>query len=174
MMVIASLTNIINIEWAPFYLDNVRFGLIFYMLGALLKKTNLLTKLFNNWWLIIILFIIFAVSTYFNPEMVLMYKNQYGNYILFYLGSLSGIMFTILISNVISTKTKTLNNIFTYFGSNTLWFYIMQFYVLDAVDTIFWHLPISKYLGSACTFIFTMLIIIPVDKFVKKYVQKYI
>lgn len=110
-------------------------------------------------------------SSILNSDPVLMYKNLYGNYMLFYIGSFSGIAFICCIS--IWLENLTHGNILYYFG-DTLWLYLMQFYVLDIVISIVIRLPINMCIGSLIVFCITTVVLLPINELMKKYISPFI
>lgn len=168
---IAIFLNSIGINMLPFCLDNVRFSILFYYLGYLYQKY------FNdkegNVIKVILFGVILFLTTYFNPVSIMMHENSYGNYILFFFGSIFGILCLINISKLI-TNNKNFNKIFTFFGKNTLYYFTMQFICLDIVKKIFSYFEINNIMNSILVFIIVVMILIPINKFLDKKLTPFI
>ncbi len=169
LCVIAPILNKSKWSILPFCIDNAKFAIIFYIMGNVFNRYKIPEKLkelrkIERVVLAFVSGIILIVCTLYNNELVLMFQNQYGNYLLFYLGSFSGIFLMI----IISMGVKYLRNLFLYFG-DTLWFYLMQFYVLDFMISI--SIRVFKnhlYIGSVIVFLTTVICLIPINELMKR------
>ena len=172
MYIISILLNNIGCSYLPFCLDNVRFAIIFYYLGYIFKRYKIIENIEKKTVLyLIVSLLILIIATVFNKIPVMMHANIYGNYLLFIVGSISGIMFIILLSKLLS-KTK-ISKLFEYFGRDTLYYFTMQFMVLDCVKVIICKFINTNYIiQSILAFICTILILIPIDFIMKRYFSK--
>ena len=174
LLIIAPVTN--KVEWSmlPLSLDNVKFGMVFYIAGVCIKeledkKKFLWLKKYDASLVIIVSAMLLILCARFNYTPVLMYKNEYGNYCLFYFGAFVGIYLLCYVSQKIECLEGkcALKRTFTYFG-NTIWFYLMQFYVLDLVISIVIRINVNLFWGSILVFITTTLCLIPINSILKK------
>lgn len=169
LLILMPILNVASLSVLPWSLDNLKFGIIFYYAGFLSRRFNLFSYLKNKLCIISLMLLVF--SSILNSDPVLMYKNLYGNYMLFYIGSFSGIIFICYIS--IWLENLTHSNILYYFG-DTLWLYLMQFYVLDIVISVVIRLPINEYIGSLIVFCITTVVLLPINELMKKYISPFI
>ena len=103
-------------------------GAVFILIGEICKPwIDILTNrkaMVKDAAIIIITSLCVLLSVHFNYENVLMYLNQYGNYGWFILGSMSGIIMVIIISNFIyqtlSRNKRFLYQLVMWVGFNSL------------------------------------------------------
>lgn len=170
LCIISPLLNIPRLQVLPFCIDNVKFALIFYAAGYLFKISKMMDEIVKIKWKlfpVVLLCTTWLMCTYFNDSLVLMYKNQFGNYFLFYFGAFAGILLFVFIS----VSINNLKKLFLYFG-DTLWFFLMQFYVLDIFISVAIRVfENHAYIGSAFVFFGTVVCLIPINKFMKTYIE---
>lgn len=125
LMILGPLTNFHKYALLPLSMDNITFALIFYMAGEYIKEAEAKECCIQGMKYrkisIVILGLVVILCAYYNCGPVLMYKNIYGIYPLFYLGAFAGIFGICQVSHCIdsSNNCKGLRQLFTYFG-NTL------------------------------------------------------
>jgi len=122
LLAIFSVVGYLGSLYLPFRMlwgvDVAISGIVFYGLGALLKNKVRFEKLLKNknkLVIILLLLMINATTAFINIE-VDMNSNVLGNYFLFYISSISGIAWILLLSKEVIRKSKFLE----YFGKNSL------------------------------------------------------
>lgn len=179
MIIIAVSTNYKKISILPFCLDNVKFAIIFYYLGYLMRKYRVLGLIDSLKEVLVVslstaLFIIAFIFANVNFVAVHMYENVYGNYIYFFLGSICAILASFIL--VYKIREKHIDAFFGYFGKDTIYFFTMQFIVLDGVKYIIAHLSVGypviiSHLLHFISFPIVVLLLIPIDSLMKKYLS---
>lgn len=150
----------------PLYLHVVPQGMLFYAFGYWIKTIKLKDKEYfdlKGWYLISvpILVIIALINT---P--VVMYENEYGNILMFYVSSIVGI-YLILISSEVNKG----NRILKYCGFNSIIIYVVHFCIVQSVRGVVIRLPwnINESLSGWIVFIGTILMLIPIVWVCNKY-----
>jgi len=135
----------------PFSLGTAFVGMMFYFLGHELighiQKVRLspLLQLF-------LLILSTSIVTYFSVanERVYLYCNHYGNYLLFMVAALSGIMMMYTLTDFLS-KWMGNNKVIEYISRNTLTicgFHLMSYTLLKGVAVYVIGLPLEIFNGS--------------------------
>lgn len=172
-------TNYREISFLPFCLDNAKFALIFYYSGYLARKyraVRLLDSTGSMFSLVAasaLFCISFALATV-NQVSVYMYENIYGNYFYFFLGSLSGIFGSFILAYQI--RWNRIRTFLAYFGRDTLYFFAMQFIVLDMLNrVIMWLNPDNviavSHLLHLASFPAAILILVPINAAMRKHIS---
>lgn len=171
----ASLTNSASISYLPLCLDNAKFALIFFYFGvvmnSIIKKYKWSAETVHNKTLLfffvdVVLIILLVGITHHHGECVYMYINSYGNYFLFFAGAIIGIVALVLTSILI--ERVRISNIASFFGCETLYYYLMHFSYVYVVIRV-----VSKYiknpmLGTMLVFFIVCFTLIPTNYILKK------
>lgn len=166
MFIASIILNYFNINFMPFCLDNIRFAFLFYYLGYIFNNYKIFEKLNNNLYIIVFLLLL-IFSQLLNDSSILMHENIYGNYLYFFAGAICGIIFLIKISMYIAESF--ICNFFIYFGKNTLYFFTMQFIVLDCTKFVIRKINMNSSIQTLFTFIITILILTQVNYLCNKF-----
>lgn len=123
----------------PFGLNIVCISITFYYLGYLSKKkySSFQNVKFSNFLLVIIGCLHIAIGIFLNDR-VDMYKLVYGNYILFYMTSILGIIFWIRLAQLIAY-----NKMLNYVGQATLTILGTHYFVFSFLTIIKRYLKIT-------------------------------
>lgn len=112
----------IRLVWS---IDVAFTAIVFLGSGYLIRKINIINKINNKYIiLLLILNLIFGMS---NTE-VNMFSGIYGNYIFFYIASVSGIL-----ANILLIKSMPTIKIFNYVGKNTFIYLALHQYIIYSV-----------------------------------------
>lgn len=113
----------------PWNIDIAFIAVGFMYVGQLIRNSNLLNKLFNLKYSMVLL-LLFILSIYFNVKIDLNMRN-YGIIILTFCSSISGSLLVINLSKLIKN-----NSLLIYFGSNSLYMMGYTYAVLNATNFI--------------------------------------
>jgi acyltransferase len=172
-------TYSINLEDIPFRPEIACSAIVFYHLGYNANKYNLAERLRNisfYWFLPMIcllpflqIYLIHLNTIYSHSHRVNMYSNTLGNYFIFYICALIGIMHII----VLSLKINKIN-ILNWFGKNSLIILAIHFPITNQVIKIYPLLPsfLNDYAKGAIAACITMAICFPFILFFKHYLPK--
>lgn len=172
-------TNYREISFLPFCLDNAKFAIVFYYSGYLTRKYGAVRmvdsfgRVFSLAAAGMLFCVTFALATA-NQVSVYMYENIYGNYLYFFLGSLSGIFASFILAYQI--RWKRIRAFLAYFGRDTLYFFAMQFIVLDTLNrVIMWLNPDNviavSHLLHLASFPAAILILVPINAAMMKHIS---
>lgn len=162
----------------PLTLGPVMSGLFFYTLGQSFKSINLLTKLSTHLNSIAILAIlgIFVFISEINSE-VNFYICQYGNFILFVLAALFGVIGIILLSHKIGDLLRE-PKIISIISVGTLLicgFHLMVYSLIKGIGYFIFHIqPAVMTNGPVRGLLFALtglLLCIPIVVFIEKYLR---
>ncbi len=109
-----------------------------------------------------------------NPGEVLVFKNDYGNYLLFFIGAFAGIVMMNTLCRMIEYFSKYLKWL-SFIGRNTLVILCLHLDVFTLIKGITYYilnLPLDIYCNTyviVLTSIITIIILIPVILFINKY-----
>lgn len=170
-----------KIEWpdeSPFYINVVPMALFFYLLGFACKEflTSQLKQICDckgkKTMLLIGASCILMVCALCNSS-VTMYNNHYGNFLLFILGALSGIMLVWIIADFVQ------NNLFLrWCGRNSIIIYVWQFmltqFFKNIIEMIFSmaNFKCPNIIMTVCVFIVCVLVVIPIVVFSNRFIPE--
>lgn len=169
--VIGFISAKINGYFLPFCLSIVPSAILFYSLGNMFNGKILKT----NRLLIMFFLVITVVVAYFNGR-INMHRNFYGNYVLFILGSLSGIYMMIGLCNLFAVKIRN-HRLAKFISMNTLiicGFHLLVFsfiksimvYVLDINPNVL----ADSVVGNIIFACLSIVMCVPIIYIIKKYV----
>lgn len=169
----------LNVKGLPWSIDIAISMLIFYGIGAFFKDLVLKdsSKSMRNITLltgISILATIIVILTYTINDEAKVYINQLGNYSIFFVGALAGIILMISLTKLITMFTKP-NKLILYIGKNTLIILALHLIagsVVKAISYFGFGLPLSIYEKPFVTFIYSILsviILIPAIYFINNF-----
>ena len=123
----------------PFGIESALTAIVFYGGGSILKTNHLKAidfKINKNFFLILgVVLLVLMLSSQVNYEIysrqIDIRLNNLGNYFLFYLGAISGIIFTVIISRMINK-----NYILEKIGKNALVLFVFHPFVFFYLNTI--------------------------------------
>lgn len=161
----------LKIEFLPLCINNIFFALSFYILGYILKITNIIEKLSKIIYIMPMPLLIFLTLCSYYNQPVMMHANDYGNYLLFIIGSISGVLAVCYIS-IVFTK-YTFSKIFSFFGKDTLFYFTWQFICLDVVKKLLKTISLSCEIKSIIAFVIVVLLLIPINYFSQKFIKKF-
>lgn len=118
----------INRVWLPFSVDVAMACTIFYYVGYIFKKYNLLEKtLKDNKTLLIMLFIWILSIKFGSIEIAI---RSYPNSLFCFISAIAGSLIVMKISMIINDKIKLLSKILKWFGRNSV--YILAFHTAES------------------------------------------
>lgn len=104
----------------PWDIDLMGITLFFLIVGYLYYKgIQCISINIKKYYIITLSFVTITIISLFNGK-VDYYFGEFKNYILFTIGSVAGIIFIIMLSNIINSK------LLSYIGKNSLYFYLLQ------------------------------------------------
>lgn len=179
LFLFSSLMYYFNIKGLPWSIDVAFSMIIFYGLGAYFKDFVLANEkitaksitLLSG--ISIIASLIITLIYHLNDE-AKVYVNQMGNYFLFFIGALAGIILIICLMKMISMFFKE-NKLILYIGQNTLIILALHLISGSFVKAITYYvfgLPLSIYKIPYMTFIYSIasvVVLIPVIYIINKY-----
>ena len=152
-------------------------ALLFFYTGYLLRKQGFgefhINKLsYIKRVAVSIMFLLLTILfSYLNEERVEFYLLEFGNYVLFFSGAFSGIVFVVFLSSCISN-----NRLWTFYGRNTiiiLGFHFLSFTFIKGIQFFVLKIPLDIINGSVIyNIIYALLsfvILAPVIIFINKY-----
>lgn len=154
------------------YIQQILAAMIFGFLGFILKPTLIYfsqSKIAGYGSISFFILCLVFIASKFN-EPIGMYKNQYGNKVIFILIAIIGITTIYLFSILIKT-----DRVFTFIGKNSICIYVTHFLVLKLIRGIvnridFVGMHADSYPYYFITFLITMLIEIPCIVFICRYI----
>lgn len=117
--------TLVHIEIIPMAVLFLSLG---YIYRSHIAKYNA-TKLPRGWLLLLMIPVSVLISSINTP--VLMYKNYYGNLLLFFLGAIVGITIILEVSKYCES-----NNVFAYIGKNSILFYTLHVVLLKGLHGV--------------------------------------
>ena len=170
--------NLLDGHNLPLGIDIVPMASFFMLSGFIFKDSRKNKKIKCPLIFIISLttLCLFAI-TYFSlkndVDYVLMAENHYGNYLYFFIAAFSGIIASILVTNIITNYTKTISRLLQLIGSNTMTIFILHKYPLKLINdlVLLATIPnISSFIIIPLYSIVTLIVCIPASSLIKKYI----
>lgn len=164
------------IDLSLFSFDKAFMAAAFILLGGLCKPlAKNLEELRFRWphiLLIIVGLLGIFVSKQMNSKSVLMYINQYGDYLWFLIGSITGIIATLLIGKylfqLLGKRKGFVYSLLMWIGFNSLVLFPVHIQIKVYIGTIYAHLDIGHWYWLVV--LLTMLIVgVPVCNFITYY-----
>lgn len=161
----------------PFGIDIVPMTIVFLLLGYLYQThkriSNIRPKIYIS---IPIILVLSLVTIYFglnnDVNYVLMAENRYGNYLFFFIATLTGIIASILISFIIEKYTKHLAKLLQIIGSDTILIFILHKYPLQwSVDLL--ALITTSHVSNWFVIPYCLLFAIPICMLFSYLIKKY-
>lgn len=161
----------------PYGLDVSLFSLVFIYFGYYLKEKNLIDKYIIHPSLLykgITFIVFFALTVYISSinDTVLMYQCKMGNYLLFFIGAISGTIIILSVSSIIKEYP-----FFNFYGRNTiiiLGFHLMTFSIIKGIQTFVLKIPLEITAGNlAVDILYSILVFLflaPVIYLINKYI----
>lgn len=179
LFLFSSLLYNLNIKGLPWSIDIALSMIIFYGLGAyfrdiVLKNESKSFKNITSLSGISILAAVIVTLVYKINDEAKVYINQLGNYYLFFIGALAGIVLMICLMKLIAMLPKQ-NKLILYIGRNTLIIlalHLISGSVVKAITYYGFGLPLNIYETHYVTFIYALssvIILIPVISFINKF-----
>ncbi|MBR6033908.1 MAG: acyltransferase family protein [Clostridia bacterium] len=163
--VILSIIGAILIKFVKGFIwssDIVPIALAFMIFGYLYKINKEKIKSFiNNFDMLLVVFAINAIITYINYKyygVVDLFYCKIGNYFLFMIAAITGIILTMMVSNKISSS-----NVLEYIGKNTFIFYFFHYQIVFKICNLILDLlksiiPINDNIRFYSTIILSTII----------------
>lgn len=153
--------------------------MVFYAVGAffsprIIANDYRILHIKNTGIWMIVSFVSMLLVYHFNTGEVCVFKNEYGNYILFYIGAFSGILFMHIICRWLEYLEKYLSWL-SYIGKNTLIILCLHLLIFSFIKGItFWlfDLPLDIYsntwviIGSS---ILNIALLVPIIALINRY-----
>ena len=154
----------------PWSFDVALVALGFFWLGHILMAY--IQKYTLSWKSFLFLLMLFGVSvmTYrLQTERIDMYQAIYGEYLLFYLSAIAGVLFYILLSKVLPTPA-----LFAFIGANSLVIYMLHMRALTILNYIFNHfanlrIADNTIIGALTLSMLQIMILVPVVLLINRY-----
>lgn len=109
--------------WLPYSLDIAFYSLIFYYLGYMIKKYNVILYVKNHSYLYFLLSIIWVTFIYFDRFELAV--RVFGNYSFAIISAVSATLLLLLLSNLLK-KSVLITYIMSFIGKNTIWFLLIE------------------------------------------------
>jgi len=154
--------------------------LVFYATGAFFSE-QIRTDSYRNlqlrysYTLIVLSATIVAGIYLLNPGEVLVFKNEYGNYFLFFIGAFAAILFSLLFCRLMAYYASEHLNWLAFIGRNTLiilCLHLIIFSFIKGITYYVFHLPLEIYLETWAILVLsitTMVLFVPLIVFINRY-----
>lgn len=113
--------------WLPFSFDITLNCMLFFFIGYICKKYNILDYILKNWKIIIIITIIWIIGIKFNSIEIA--TRSYPNGLWSSVIAICGTFVIFKISQIIANKTKYLSKLLSWYGRNSM--YILLFHYVE-------------------------------------------
>lgn len=179
IMVVGGLNYIYNPVALPWGINISLPMMVFYAVGNYFSnkiKNNqyrLLQAKYTPLWFIASLLTVVIVYC-LNPGEVLVFKNEYGNYLLFFIGAFAGIIMLNTLCRVMEYFSKY-NTWLSFIGRNTLvvlCLHLDVFTLIKGITYFIFNLPLDIYSNTyviVLTSVVNIIILIPVILLINKY-----
>ena len=104
--------------WLPFSFDVAMFGIIFYYIGYILKKENLLEKILSDYKVLILILIIWILGIKYNCVDIAFRKYSNGAFSI--LTAVCGTITILKISQLIEKYLKVVGDVLAWYGKNSM------------------------------------------------------
>jgi fucose 4-O-acetylase-like acetyltransferase len=121
----------------PLYLDSSLSMLVFFYLGFMLAKSKFLNDKLWQWWIGLVMTVIFLIGIKSGVILIVVRNVIRGNYILYLLTAISGTLVTLYASRFIDRNSVFWGNLFAYLGRNSLYIFVFHLFVFELVLAIF-------------------------------------
>lgn len=173
VIILGFLNYTFNSIYLPFSINTALVGIVFYTFGFIYNSKNIYERT-TSWIWFIVSFLSIILITYYNGK-IAMHINYYGNYWLFILGGIAGI---IMLCNLCVCIERIVGNNkwISYIASNTLLicgFHLLIFSFIKGIMVYVLHIPITvldKTIGANILFSFiSLLLCLPLIYVVNRY-----
>ncbi len=147
----------------PWSFDIVLSAILFYYIGYMLKKYEVLDKILNNYKIIVLIALLWIIGLKLGPIELAIRSYPYG--FICYITAICGTIICFFIANIIEKYLKYTTNILKWFGKNSI--YILCFHHLESVIIAYskfgitqkWQIFIVKLIiVTICTIILTKFV----------------
>lgn len=149
--------------YLPWSFDIVLASLIFYYVGYILRKYNVLEKILSNYKILICVILLYSIGLKFGFIELAGRSYPYG--FISYITAISGTIIVFKISRVIEKISKCLSRVLCWFGRNSMFvlcFHYLEIKIIKYSDfgiTSKWKLAVAKLIIiTVLTFILTKII----------------
>jgi len=164
----------------PYGIDVSLFSILFIYIGYISRKRNWIEKGISSPrpFLKIILILGFLLLTIIvsqvntGEELVSMVKRSFNNYLLFFIGGLSGTLFLLYLGSFFNKSA-----VFNFFGRNTviiLGFHLMTLTIIKGIQVFALKTPLSatdnNFIMSLAYTVLVFLLLTPVIYFINRYI----
>lgn len=137
----------------PFFLNTALTGMIFYGIGNIVTQKKSIKKIKPIHILLAFATLAVIVVITHTNGYIIMADNKYNNYLLFLIGSLAGIYFIWIVTNILSTPPFDFGrSLFVQISKNTLVinsFHLIAFSFLKGIMVFILHIPVESIYGKA-------------------------
>ncbi len=156
--------------WLPWSVDIALYVLIFYHIGQIFYKYNLLSKMSRNY---IIYFFVSPIWAYmiYAGSMEIAIRN-YGKYGIVIIGAMSGILTVYLFSSLIAQGSFKISKILSILGENSMWILIIHTLLNSKINKLLGMLFSPNSMAIMIISILIQILIALVIVWIKKYMRK--
>lgn len=149
--------------YLPWSFDIVLASIIFYYIGYLMKKYEILERILENYKILLCILVLYIVGAKFGYIELAIRKYPFG--LICYITAISGTIIVFKISKIIESVSKTITKILCWYGKNSMYILCTHFLEMGIIQynnigiTKKWELIIVKLIiVTLITYVYTSLV----------------
>ena len=149
--------------YLPWSFDIVLASIIFYYIGYLMKKYEILERILENYKILLCILVLYIVGAKFGYIELAIRKYPFG--LICYITAISGTIIVFKISKIIESVSKTITKILCWYGKNSMYILCTHFLEMGILQynnigiTKKWELIIVKLIiVTLITYVYTSLV----------------